>query len=115
MTFGLEVSDGGAAAQFALDGEDAALLAGDEDAAGILRVVTGVSLVGIGPLDRTAGECLGAVNDVEAFAKCISLSRISVLWETIASLPFTKQEALGWARPSDPAKPHLPTTDASIA
>ena len=69
MTFGLEVSDdgldGGAAAQFALDDtEDAALLTGDEDTTGILRVVAAVSLVNIGPLDRTAGECLGAVNDV---------------------------------------------------
>ena len=69
MAFGLEVSDdgldGGAAAQFALDDtEDAALLAGDEDMTGILRVVAAVSLVDIGPLDRTAGECLGAVNDV---------------------------------------------------
>src|SRR5258705_4028804 len=31
---------------------------------GDLRVVAAVSLVDIGPLDRTAGECLGAVNDV---------------------------------------------------
>ena len=69
MTFGLQVSDdgfdGGAAAQLALDDtEDAALLAGDEDAAGILGVVAAVPLVDIGPLDRTAGECLGTVNDV---------------------------------------------------
>jgi hypothetical protein len=59
VTFRLEVSDdgldGGAAAQLALDDtEDAALLAGDEDATGIY----------IGPLDRTAGQCLGAVDDV---------------------------------------------------
>src|ERR1700674_4747475 len=69
MAFGRHVSDdrldGGAAAQLALDDtEDAALLAGDEDAAGILRVMAAVPLVDIGPLDRTAGECLGAVNDV---------------------------------------------------
>src|ERR1700719_2179919 len=69
MAFGLQVSDdgldGGAAAQLALDDtEDAALLAGDEDAPWILRVVAAVSLVDIGPLDRTAGECLGAVDDV---------------------------------------------------
>src|ERR1700727_3223624 len=69
MTFSLQVSDdgldGGAAAQLALDDpEDAALLAGDEDAAGILRVVAAVYLVDIGPLDRAAGERLGAVNDV---------------------------------------------------
>lgn len=69
MTIGLEVSDngfdGGAAAQLALnDTEDAALLARGTDSAGILCVVAAVSLVDIGPLDRTAGECLGAVNDV---------------------------------------------------
>lgn len=69
VTIGLQVSDdgfdGGAAAQLALDDtEDAALLAGDEDATRILRVVAAVSLVDIGPLDRTAGECLGAVDDV---------------------------------------------------
>ena len=57
MTFGLEVSDdgldGGAATQLALDDtEDAALLAGDEDATRVLRVVAAVSLVDIGPLDR---------------------------------------------------------------
>ena len=73
MTFGLQVSDdgldGGAAAQLALDDtEDAALLAGYEDATGILRVVAAVSLVDIGPLDRTAGECLGAVDDGFRFA-----------------------------------------------
>src|SRR5438045_6896602 len=69
MTLGFQVSDdgldAGAAAQLALDvTEDAALLAGDDDTTGILRVVAAVSLVDIGPLDRTAGECLGAVNDV---------------------------------------------------
>jgi hypothetical protein len=42
----------------------AALLAGDEDATGTLRVVAAVSFVDIGPLDRTAGECFGAVKDV---------------------------------------------------
>ncbi len=56
--------DGGTAAQFALDDtEDAALLAGDEDATRIFRVVAAVSLVDIGPLDRTAGERPGAVDD----------------------------------------------------
>src|SRR5438045_4175100 len=69
MTLGFQVSDdgldAGAAAQLALDvTEDAALLAGDDDTTGILRVVAAVSLVDIGPLDRTAGECLGAVDDV---------------------------------------------------
>src|SRR3954449_9039283 len=57
--------DGGAAPELALDGaEHAALLARDEDATGILRVVAAVALVDIGPLDRAAGECLGAVDDV---------------------------------------------------
>ena len=69
VAFCLEVSDdgldGGAAAQLTLDDtEDAAFLAGDEDATGILRVVAAVSLVDIGPLDRTGGERLGAVKDV---------------------------------------------------
>jgi hypothetical protein len=44
--------------------QDIALLAGDEDETGILCVVAAVSLVDIGPFDRTAGECLGAVDDV---------------------------------------------------
>jgi hypothetical protein len=69
VTIGLQVSDDGfdgrAAAQLPLDDtEDAALLAGDEDTARVLRVMAAVSLVDIGPLDRTAGECLGAVDDV---------------------------------------------------
>lgn len=69
MSFGFEVSDdgldGGAAAQLALGGaDDAALLAGDEEAAGILRVVAAVALVDISSLNRTAGECLGTVKDV---------------------------------------------------
>lgn len=69
VTFGLQMSDdgldGGATAQLALDGaEDAALLAGDEDATGILCVVAAISFVDVGPLDRTAGECLGAVKDI---------------------------------------------------
>src|SRR5579863_8818820 len=69
MAFGLQVSDdgldGGAASQLALDDtEDTTLLAGDEDATGILGVVAAVSLVDIGSLDRTAGECLGAVDDL---------------------------------------------------
>src|SRR5437763_1577373 len=69
VTFGLHLADdgldGGAAAQLALDdAEDAALLAGDEDATWILSIVAAVSLVDIGPLDRTSGERLGAVDDV---------------------------------------------------
>lgn len=69
VTIGLQVSDDGfdgrSAAQLVLDDtEDAALLARDEDSAGIWYVVAAVSFVDIGPLDRTAGECLGAVDDV---------------------------------------------------
>ena len=65
MTFGLQVPDdgldGGTPAQLALDDtEDTALLAGDEDATGILRVVAAVSLVDISALDLAAGEPLGA-------------------------------------------------------
>lgn len=41
-----------------------AILAGDEDAPGAFCVVAGVSLIDIGPLDRTAGEGLGAVDDI---------------------------------------------------
>jgi hypothetical protein len=55
------------------DSEDAALLAGDEDATGILRIVAAVPLVDIGPLDRTAGERLGAIDDVP---QCVSIIRI---------------------------------------
>jgi len=44
--------DGGAEPQLALDGaEHAALLARNEDATGILRVMAAISLVDIGPLD----------------------------------------------------------------
>src|SRR5437868_9747401 len=69
MTFRLQVADhgldGGAAAQLALgDAEDAALLAGDEDTARVLRVMAAVSFVDIGALDRAAGELLSAVEDV---------------------------------------------------
>jgi hypothetical protein len=47
--------DGGSAPQFALDdAEDAALLAGDEDAARIGRIVAAISLVDIGALDLTS-------------------------------------------------------------
>ncbi len=67
--------DGGAAAQFALDDtEDAALLAGDEDAAEILRVVPAVSLIDINPLDRVAREYLAAYDDV---ALCVTVVELS--------------------------------------
>ena len=64
VTVGLHVSDhgldGAAASQFALDdAEDAALLAGDEDAAWIGRAVTTISLVDIGTLDLAAGKPFG--------------------------------------------------------
>ena len=50
--------------QFALDdAEDAALLAGNEDTTGILRIVAAVSLVDIAALDRAAGKLLGGIND----------------------------------------------------
>src|SRR5204863_6696577 len=56
--------DGGAAPQLALDGaEDAALLAGEEDAARIGRIVAAVSLVDIGALDLAAGEPFGGFDD----------------------------------------------------
>ena len=51
--------------QFAFDGaEDAALLPRDKDAAWILRRVTAVSFVDIGPLDLAAGEILGVLDAV---------------------------------------------------
>ena len=61
VTVGLHVSDHGldsaAASQFALDdAEDAALLAGDEDAAWIGRAVTTISLSDIGTFDLAAGK-----------------------------------------------------------
>jgi hypothetical protein len=64
VTVGLHVSnrglDGAAASQFALDdAEDAARLAGDEDAAWIGRAVTTISLVDIGKLDLAAGKPFG--------------------------------------------------------
>ena len=67
VALGFHVSDhgpdGGSASQFALDGaEDAALLARDEDAARILRIVAAVSLVDVGALDLAAGEFFGLVD-----------------------------------------------------
>ena len=72
MTFGLQVSDdgldGGAPAQLVLDDtEDAALLARDKDPTWILSFMATVSLIDIGSLDRTAGKCLGTLDDVENF------------------------------------------------
>ncbi len=69
VAFGLQMADhgldGGSASQLAFDhSEDTALLAGDEDAAWVLRVMATVSLIDVGPLDRTSGQCLGIVDDV---------------------------------------------------
>ena len=73
MAFGLHVADhgldGGAAAQFALDGaEHAALLAGDEDAVWVGGVVAAVSLVDIArsisrPVSLSVPRCSRAVCD----------------------------------------------------
>src|SRR5262245_25775340 len=65
VTVGLHVSDhgldGAAASQFALDdAEDAALLAGDENAVWI--AVTPISLVDIGTLDLVAGKPFGVID-----------------------------------------------------
>src|SRR5215469_18249492 len=79
--------DGGAAPQFALDdAEDAALLAGDEDAARIGRIVPAVSLVDIGALDLAPGEPFGGFNDgVEGVAIVgVSRQRLGVQHELTA-------------------------------
>ena len=80
MALGLHVADhgldGGAASQFALDGaEDAALLAGDEDAARVGRIVAAVSLVDIGALDLAAGELLGVLDDGPQCVAVIGIAR----------------------------------------
>jgi transposase len=67
MAFLLHVADerldGGASPQLAFDdAEDAALLAGDEDASRLRRVVTAVSLVDVGALDLASGEALGILD-----------------------------------------------------
>jgi hypothetical protein len=55
--------DSGTTSELAFDGaEHAALLAGDEDAVRIGRVMTAVALVDIGALDRAAGESLGVLD-----------------------------------------------------
>lgn len=69
MAFLLQVADegfdGGSAAELALDGaEDAAFLAGDEDAPRLRCVMSTVSLVDVDPLDLSAGEPLCILNDV---------------------------------------------------
>ena len=56
--------DGGAATQLAFDEtEDAALLAGDEDAVRSCGVVAAIALVDIGALDCATGELLGGIDD----------------------------------------------------
>lgn len=55
--------DGGAAAQFSFDRtEDATLLAGDEDAARLRRVVPAISLVDVDPFDLATSEALGVLD-----------------------------------------------------
>ena len=66
MAFLLHVADerldGGSAAQLSFDGaEDAALLAGDEHPARMRRLVSAVSLIGIGPFYLASGEALGVL------------------------------------------------------
>ena len=73
MAFGFHMADhrldGGAASQLALDdAEHAALLAGDEDAMRVGRVVAAVSFVDIGALDGAAGEPLGVL---DGSAQCV--------------------------------------------
>jgi len=68
--------DGGAAAQLALDdAEDAALLAGDEDAARIDGVVAAIALVDVGPLDGAAGERFGGIDDRSECVAVIGVAR----------------------------------------
>jgi hypothetical protein len=56
---------GSIAARLVLDDiEDASLVVRNEDAPVIFRIVAALSLLDIDPLDRTADECLGAINDV---------------------------------------------------
>jgi hypothetical protein len=67
--------------------EDTALLAGDEDATGVLRVVTAVSLVDIGALDRAAGELLGVINDVAEAVVGVIGQRLGVQHEQATGSP----------------------------
>jgi hypothetical protein len=61
---------------FAFDAaEDAALLAGDEDAARIGRVVASTALVDIGALDCPSGELLGGVDDTAERMSVVGISR----------------------------------------
>src|SRR5262249_51518744 len=57
------------------DAEDAALLAGDEDAARIGRIVPAVSLVDIGALDLASGEPFGGFNDGAEGVAIVGVSR----------------------------------------
>ena len=67
---------GGAAAQLALDDtEDAALLARDEYAARVRRIVTTISLVDIDALDLAAGEALGVLDDGPQCTSVIGIAR----------------------------------------
>src|SRR5215475_7679487 len=80
MTIRLHMSDhgldGGAATQLAFDeAEDAALLAGDEDAVRIGGVVAAIALVDIGALDCATGELLGGIDDAAERMSVIGISR----------------------------------------
>ena len=80
MTVRLQVSDdgldGGSAAQFALDdAEDAALLSGDEDTTRVSHIVSAISLVDVGALDRAAGERLGVVDDIAQGVTVLRVAR----------------------------------------
>jgi len=80
MAFGLHVTDhgldGGAAAQFTFDDtEDAALLARDEYAARVRRIVATISLVDIDALDLAAGEALGVLDDGPQCTSVIGIAR----------------------------------------
>ena len=79
-SFGLHVADhgfdGGAASQLAFDGaEDAALLARDEDATWIVRIVAAISFVDVGALDLTAGELLRVLDDVPQRVTVVRVAR----------------------------------------
>jgi hypothetical protein len=74
VSFGLQVADhgldGGSASQLAFDhSEDAALLARDEDAAWILRVMAPVSLIDIGP---TSGSSILKGNGSGGFSSAVA-------------------------------------------
>jgi hypothetical protein len=97
VTFGVEVSDdgldGGAAAEFALDDtEDAGLLAGDEDAMGILRAVAAVSFVDIARSIRQPVS--------------VSVRKVTVVWVSGALACSTDRPPVGQAIVGDDGDRH---------